>query len=141
MQVSDEPGLIVCPEEIHGHAQWAGRAHGLHHADSGKGVCGEVLVHLTVGLLGDEEVSGIAETYDLGGAGASFVKEAKFLDGVEQRGVYLREFEREIVFAAELDLLPESAVGTEIEELINAACADIQPGAGFFPFVQALQLP
>ncbi|MCX6848276.1 MAG: hypothetical protein NTY98_05095 [Verrucomicrobia bacterium] len=69
------------------------------------------------------------------------MEEAEFLHGVEQRGIHLREFEGEVVFTAELDLLPESAVGAEIEELVDTTCAVIQPGAGFFTLVQALERP
>ena len=37
--------------------------------------------------------------------------------------------------------LAEGTVGAEIEELVNTAGAGVQPGAGFFAFVQTLELP
>lgn len=141
VQIAHEPGFIFRPEYVHGHAKGAGGAHGPHHADGDEGVCGEVLVHLAEGLLGDEEVSSVAEADDLSGAGTGFVQEAELLDGVEQRGIHLRKLEGEVVLAAELDLLPESAVGAKIEELVNTKGVFVEPSAGFLAFVQALELP
>lgn len=141
MKVADQPGFVIAPEEVHGHAKRAGGPYGSHHFHSNETVVGEILVHLAEGLLGDEEVSGVAEADDLGGAGTGFVQEAEFLDGVEQCGIHLRELEGEVVFAAELKLLPEGAIGAEIKELVNAAGVGVEPGAGFLAFVQALELP
>lgn len=141
VQIANKPGFVFCPEEVNRHAEGAGGAHSPHHTDGDEGVRSEVFVHLAVGLLGDEKVSGVAEADDFGGAGTGFVQEAEFLDGIEQCGVHLRELEREVVLAVELELLPEGTIGAEVEELVNAAGVGIQPGAGFLAFVQALQLP
>ena len=63
------------------------------------------------------------------------------MNGVQQCGVHLSELEGEVVFAAELELLAEGAISAEIEQLVNAAGAGVEPGAGFFAFVQSLKLP